>query len=509
MASQQLSGIHACRPGGLSVVRRVRPERSLRMTATAVAAALTFACLISVPVASAEDVITSQAYVPVMGLDKLKAQGFDGSGVTIAVIDGNIDLTVPELAGADIDVKAACTSKGAFHGTDVVADLADPIWGWAPKAHFLVYGADGIVSSTGYDKTTSGCGGDEDDMVQRAITDGADIINVSTSLSISPYTVARAVMRGIPIITGSGNFGKYGDGVTSTYNAVVIVGATDMAGQRSEYSQYGQGLTVVAPADPYTHRIPDDQGNPTRIVTMPEGGTSTAAPMVTGALALAMQKWPDANGNQLIASLIATSDRAGQWDEYYGWGMVDPAGLISNDPSQYSTVNPLMDAIPGAELTHQDYDDYVNGTVEFSGSISPYDTDYTPAASAGPTPGGDASVGVPGWVLPLGVGVVIVLAGVVVIVVVMSRRRSRVAASSATTSPVYPYPAQPYAPPPGYPQGYPQPLPSNYPQAPPPGYPQAPPQGYPQGALPQQQPQNQPPGWAPPSPPYPPSGPRV
>ena len=511
------------------MVRRGRLVWGLGAVVAAVALAVS--PVVGVSTAQAEDVILSQPFVAAMGLDGLKAQGFDGSGVTIAVIDGNVDLTVPELAGADIEVKAACTSKGAYHGTDMVADLANPVWGWAPKAHFLVYGADGIVSSTGYDDTTKGCGGYEDDMVQRAISDGADIINISASLVVGPYTMARAAMRGIPIIIGSGNFGQYGDGVDSPFNSVVIVGATDMSGQRSEYSQYGQGLTVVAPADPNTYRIPDDQGDLTRIISA-DGGTSAAAPMVTGVLALAMQKWPEANGNQLIASLIATSDRAGQWDEFYGWGLVNAAGLISNDPSQYSTENPLMDAIPGEELTQQQYDDYVNGTVEFSSSISPYDTDYTPAPSASPTPDTTTSGGVASWVVPVCVGVVVVIAGVVVVLIVVSRRHR---AAPAMAPQVGPYPAQAYAmvppqgyppsgPPPGYPSSPPQGFgyppgsppgygsPQGYPQSPPQGYgssPQGVPvQGYPQGVPSQQPPVQPPPGWVPPSSPYS-GGPRV
>ena len=453
--------------------------------AAAVAVALVLSPLFGVPVASGEDAITSQAYVVPMGLDQLKAQGFDGSGVTIAVIDNNVDLTVPELAGADIEVKAACAEGGASHGTGTISLLADPVWGWAPKAHFLAYAADDIVGNGGVDETTSGCGGGEDDMIQRAITDGADIINISTGIGPLPYTLPRAAMRGIPIVTGSGNFGAQGDGVLSPYNTVVIVGATDMAGRRSDYSQYGQGLTVMAPADPNTYRMPDDQGNLTRIATG-QGGTSSAAPMVTGALALAMQKWPDANGNQLIASLIATSDRAGAWDEHYGWGMVDPAALIANDPSGYSTENPLMDAIPGADPTQKEYDDYVNGTVEFPDNLSPYDNDYVPA-SPSPAPSAGSSGGVPGWALPVGLIVLVVAAGVVLVVVLASRRHRA-----------------PVRPPAGYPAG-PYPVPAY--SAPPPGYPQAPLQGAPPYSYPQSQP---PPGWGQPSPPpYPPGGPHA
>ena len=466
----------------------------------------------SAPVSGAEDAIMSQEYVTVTGLDQLKAQGLDGSGVTIAVIDGNIDLTVPELAGADIDVKATCTSKGAFHGTNTLSALADPVWGWAPKAHFLTYAPDNIIDQAGYDQITSGCGGVQDDMVQRAINDGADIINISASLGLLDYTMVRAAARGIPIVAGSGNDAEYMEddpSVTSPRNTVVTVGATDMTGKRSSYSQYGTGLTVMAPADPDTFRVPDADGNLTQIMTG-DGGTSTATPMVTGALALAMQKWPDANGNQLVASLIATANRAGPgWDEYYGWGTFNPLALAASDPSGYSTDNPLMDAVPDGLPTRQEFEDYVNGTVEFSSSISQYDEDYVPAsasspASVSPSLGPnlpDAGGGFPGWVVPAGVGVVVV-AVLVVVLVVVARRPRKAAPAGASFSAPPGMPPQGGVLPGGYPQGQPYPPAQAYPGQPyPPAQQPAPPQGQPwQGPPPQG------PGWGQPpaAPPYPP-----
>ena len=466
-----------------------RPGRGLSV-ALAVGALAVSGVMWSAPVSGAEDAIMSQEYVTVTGLDQLKAQGLDGSGVTIAVIDGNVDLTVPELAGADVGVKTTCTSKGASHGTGVLSILADPIWGWAPKAHFLVYSPDGLFDPTLRDETTSGCGGVQDDMVQRAINDGVDIINISSSLVLDDYTIVRAAMRGIPIIVASGNYGESVPGVGEPRNMVVTVGAADMAGNRSSYSQYGTGLTIVAPADPMTLRDPDDQDNLTRITTG-EGGTSSAAPMVTGALALAMQKWPDANGNQLISSLIATANRAGPgWDQYYGWGTFNPTGLVANDPSQYSTDNPLMDAVPDRGPTQQQYNQYVNGTLEFP--PSPLDHDYTPksaTATASPAPSpAPAEAGLPGWVLPTAVAAGVVLAGVIVIVVILAARRRRGASPAtgqqraASPGAAGPYPPNAY---PGAPPPYQPTPPYQVPPAQPSPYPQGP---YPQSPPPQAQP---------------------
>jgi len=51
------------------------------------------------PVALADQTITTQPYYAASGIKALHAQGLDGSGIKIAVIDGPVDTSVPELRG--------------------------------------------------------------------------------------------------------------------------------------------------------------------------------------------------------------------------------------------------------------------------------------------------------------------------------------------------------------------------------------------------------------------------
>jgi subtilisin family serine protease len=373
------------------------------------------------------------------GLDQLKAEGFDGSGVTIAVIDSRVDLSVPELVGADIEVKATCETGSKVHASGVLPVLADQVWGWAPKAHYHLY----AVSF--FNDLAEGCEGDQEDMIHRAINDGANIISISGGIGAHWWTLIRAALHGIPIVTGSGNDAKvlYPPTIMEYENTLVNVGATDMDGVRSPYSQYGPGLTVVAPGNPIACRGENSNGDLTFVV-YDCWGTSLSVPMVSGALALAMQAWPKAHGNQLIASLVATATRHGDgWDEEYGWGNLDAVKLVHSDPSQYSTDSPLMDAIPGRKPTFQHFQDYINHTVDMSyGRVNPLDYDYQQRTFADyqgykvppdpvetptlPTSPSDHPVDPPegglawGWIIG-GVGLLGVLA---IMIVVLIRRRS-------------------------------------------------------------------------------------
>ncbi|MFR0573623.1 serine protease, partial [Bifidobacterium apri] len=106
-----------------------------------------------------------------------------------------------------------------------------------------------------------------------------------------------------------------------------------------------------------------------------EGGTSSAAADLTGYLALVFQKWPGATGNQVLQSLVRntrgnTSGEAVLDPEHRrGFGMVDPARLLSTDPSAYPDVNPLLEWAVKASDRHEETRGMYTG--EYSGE---YDT---------------------------------------------------------------------------------------------------------------------------------------
>ena len=338
-----------------------RPARALALVVRAVGRAgpaLALAAslaLAGAPGAAAVDEITTQEYVGPLGVDKEAAAGYTGAGVTIAVIDGPADTTVPELAGADITVKPMCdftaTLDSRTHGTTVVSLLAARGYGVARGARITNYV---IPSSDDTDK--SSCTGTSiDDAISAAVADGARVISISLSggklAERAREAVAGAVARGVVVVVGTGNDGAQdpADSLASV-NGTVGVGASDSAGRIQSYSNYGKGLTVMAPGDLNYH----DLGNGGQVVST--SGTSVATPIVAGFVAVAMQRWPQATGNQIIQTLVATATTGPT-----GQPLISPHGLDTTDPTQYPDTNPLLDKFPGTEPTAQTIADYADG----------------------------------------------------------------------------------------------------------------------------------------------------
>ena len=102
-----------------------RAARAARAAACAAALSVATAALPAGP-AHAADTITAadQPYYAYYHLDQARAKGYTGQGVTIALLDGEVDTTAPELTGATITDKTPCTVTTSLasktHGTAVV-----------------------------------------------------------------------------------------------------------------------------------------------------------------------------------------------------------------------------------------------------------------------------------------------------------------------------------------------------------------------------------------------------
>ena len=303
--------------------------------------------------AHAADLITAadQPYFAYYHLDQARAKGYTGKGVTIALLDGEVDTSAPELAGATIIDKTPCTvTSSAYsksHGTAMASLLVSKEYGVAPDATLLSYRTKYVQDG---DTAESDCRGhhgntlDEPEwLINQAITDGAQIISISASSGDTSdavkWAIARANALGVIVVSGAGNdneentidsFGKW--------SGVVSVSAIDTSGKRAEYSSWGKGVTVAAVGDPM---IAHNYETGTNISTK---GTSNATPLVAGFLALAKQKWPNVTSNQLLQLLTHTArtDQSG-WNKYIGYGGADPGAMVNTDPSQYPDENPIMD----------------------------------------------------------------------------------------------------------------------------------------------------------------------
>ena len=369
----------------------VRPQKKRRVRArncVAVAAVGALAVgMVSIPAApaNAADTITAadQPYFAYYGLDRARAKGYTGEGVTIAMIDGKVDTSVPELAGADITVKIPCTINSTpvveNHGTGVASILVSSAYGIAPNATLLAYqmnlGANG--GTPGQDCLDSGNAVRSEGvwLFNQAMNDGAQIINLSASSEDGSdsmkWTVARAMSSGVIIVAAAGNDSSNNDALSmSKWSGVVGVTAISTDGARQDYSSWGQGVVTTSIGGPVMFRNLQTGASDSVF------GTSVASPIVAGVLALAKQRWPQATSNQLLQLLVKTGLNPDHgWNKYTGFGGIDPGAILNTDPSQFPDENPLAQKQGGSSPTPEEVQQYADGVVDPTDIVN--DSSYT------------------------------------------------------------------------------------------------------------------------------------
>ncbi|WP_368103038.1 S8 family serine peptidase [Bifidobacterium bifidum] len=323
-------------------------------------------------------------------------QGIDGSGVKVAVLDTQAVEDYPALKDADITyrlgrfsgmdgneveckvggrpltatIKAGDDGYYSSHGTDMLSWIVGDggnytldkagMLGAAPKArilHITTMGTSATAATTLCDaKKLGDASSDNGADVRTAVDWGARIINRSQSGGLDDTDYAGyvdALRHGIIMVGARANDTTPGlDDLTGdprsmeTFPGVVMVNSVDESGTLASTSDVmdgnvavlSYGANVLKPIN-YVAEGDNRVGN---------GGTSTAAAVLSSYLALAMQKWPDATGNQIIQSLIRNT-KSGKGkpvidpERKRGFGEVDLNALLTVDPTQYKDVNPILE----------------------------------------------------------------------------------------------------------------------------------------------------------------------
>jgi len=451
----------------------------------------------------ADQTITTQPYYTSSGIKALHAQGLDGSGIKIAIIDGPVDTSVPELRGVKVITKSFCTTKFApsstAHATAIASILASPDYGWAPKATILNYTIGLSIDQKGV-CDPAWIGDDLGFLINQALNEGADVISISLGLGLgitvsatAPYAMIRAANMGVPVVMAVGNDNQPIDSSDiSAANTVIGVGAIDGTGKKAAYSNYGPGLNIMAyGGPPLTMRNPNKAGHLT-VIRNTSMGTSLAAPMVAGALALAKQKWPNASGNQLERVLLDTADGKADhqttWTDKMGDGILNAKLLVATNPSGYSDENPNLAKNEYDPPQAADFQAYTDGTVDPNKTLgdntyiyrgcnqailnnlpdgakaepgpacqtntpSPPSSTPTTTTPTPPTTPSDTTTSIP-W-LPIGIGAGIIVIIAVIVIIIATTRRKRPPTQIPPIQQAWPIPQQPYPPYPPYPGGPP------------------------------------------------------
>jgi subtilisin family serine protease len=218
-----------------------------------------------------------------------------GYGVKVAVIDTGIDLThpafieslAPEKEWWDfysddaIPQEEGVLGVGGFgHGSNVAGIIRQI----APRATILpirVLGPDG-----------TGTISDLVEAIQWAVDKGANVINLSLGSNLPSTSVGAALLnatyKGVLVVASTGNTGDTNVTYPASYATMPISGhlrlsvtSVNTDNIKSVFSTYGSSVEVSAPGESIYGPAPDLQ-------MAAWSGTSMAAPVITGTLALAL-----------------------------------------------------------------------------------------------------------------------------------------------------------------------------------------------------------------------------
>ncbi|MGK5533267.1 S8 family serine peptidase [Streptomyces sp. URMC 129] len=289
--------------------------------------------------------------VPQIGAPEAWEAGYDGEGVTIAVLDTGISEDHPDLAGQVIATENFSDADDAGdrvgHGTHVASIAAGTgaasggtYTGVAPGAGLLngkVLNDEGI----GYESwIVAG--------MEWAVEQGADVVNLSIGgpvEQVDPVADALDALSAASdtlFVVAAGNEGPDPGTISSpgTAASALTVGAVDKSDAPAEFSSVGApgtgavkpdvtapGVDIGAAAAPGSDV--EEEAEPVADGYASLSGTSMAAPHTAGAAALLAQAHPDWTGEQLKSALTASAQPGEGYSAYQqGAGRVDVAAAL-------------------------------------------------------------------------------------------------------------------------------------------------------------------------------------
>ncbi|MBM7577846.1 S8 family serine peptidase [Jeotgalibacillus terrae] len=258
-----------------------------------------------------------------------------GRGVKIGIIDSGIaahnDLRI--AGGASFVNYTSSYRDDNGHGTHVagIASALDNQIG----IKGIASGAD-VYALKAFDHTGTGTLSSMIAALDWAVKNEIDIVNMSLGSEYDSSAARRAIQQaeaeGVLMIASSGNNGqKSGHEVSypAAYPETIAVGAVDRNRNYASFSSIGPAVDLAAPGTDIGSTYLND-----RYVRM--SGTSMAAPYVTGAAALLMERYPAADSKWIKEQLLeATVDLGLKGrDIYYGEGLLqlqELTGLTAPD----------------------------------------------------------------------------------------------------------------------------------------------------------------------------------
>lgn len=306
--------------------------------------------------------------------------------VVVAVIDSGIDYTHPELAGAMWTNPGEIPNNGLdddgngfiddLRGWDFVDYDNDSLKGTPLDPHGTAVAA--LIAAAADGKGTTGVApevrlmdlrvldtrgrgkwSDAFKAIEYAIESGADIINMSFS---SPYAeeaedwfarhaaplLERAIGSGVIIVASAGNESREVSWL-ARFPEVIAVSATTKDNEAASYSNFGPEVELAAPGGDLSweqlkarlaiaRSFEEILPVVSNLLITPWireyygwfAGTSAAAPLVSGTIALLRSLKPDLSLEEIRQIFRETATDLGEpgRDEQFGYGLIDAAAAV-------------------------------------------------------------------------------------------------------------------------------------------------------------------------------------
>ena len=416
-----------------------RPLHRRRVLAVAAASAVASVALVGASAATADPLDDGQWWRTAMGVDELNEAG-SGAGITVALIDGPIDSSVPELKGRVASSTTACLAPGgglrrstdrsvlADHATSMAALIVGTGRGTAPGGR----GITGIApeATLRHYAVTFGDPKDTEKLTCGLKDPSVNVVGEATARAIRQAVSDGAKVLSISLSTDYSD--DYVPALLEAYKAgAIVVASTNNDTRRVRWPGLGNGVVTVTHVDKQgnldataaRHNSLVDFAAPgTRIAAgawTPSGwrsdvlsdGSSQATAITAGGLAAIWSAHPDATGNQVLQAVrqaIGMRAEGGTYrtwfrrvgsnlpastgkTESYGFGIVAPADAVKLDVDGLPRTNPMVADRGVVQPTAEEIAAATAGSATAVPTASP-----TVSSSSGPSASDSPSAGAAG-----------------------------------------------------------------------------------------------------------------
>ena len=265
-----------------------------------------------------------------------------GGGIVVALLDTGAEADHEALVGHIlledgynfVDGNTDTSDVGSFgdrmvgHGTFMAGIVAMV----APDAGLLIVKVlDGDGQSGGHFRVAQG--------IYYAVQHGADVISLSLAVSdllddpqVLEHAVTYAEQSGVVVVAAAGNLDQPEVMYPAHNEDTIGVASTDIDDHKSEFSNYGEHISISAPGTDVVSSVPNNAYGQWQ-------GTSMSVSFVSGAVALLKAVNPSASPDEIEETLGAAADpledtNPEEYDGLLGAGRLNiPAALPPNDNS--------------------------------------------------------------------------------------------------------------------------------------------------------------------------------